>query len=95
MVKIIRFYLRIINHGVIRQGCQSWYIRHVYVLVYFHVFVCSLLLRCMFKVWRVTCGSEDLIQYTMSAGSFSGVGGGGAGGTSAPPKVLVKIGQNP
>jgi len=48
----------------------------------------------MFKVWRVTCGSEDLIQYTMSAGSFSGVGG-GAGGTSAPPKVLVKIRQNP
>jgi len=29
------------NHGVIRQDCdcQRWYIRHVYILVYFHVFV--------------------------------------------------------
>jgi len=26
------------------------YISHVYILVYFHVFVCSLLLRCMFEV---------------------------------------------
>jgi len=50
MAKVIRFWLRIINHGAIRQDCQSWYIRHVYILVYFHVFVCSVLLRCMFEV---------------------------------------------
>jgi len=30
----------------------------------------------MFEVWRIACGSEDLMQYTMSAGSFSGIGGG-------------------
>jgi len=32
------------------QECQSWYIRHVYILVHFHVFVCSSLLRCMLEV---------------------------------------------
>jgi len=31
--------------GFKRQDCLSWYIRHIlYILVYFNVFVCSLLL---------------------------------------------------
>jgi len=58
------------NHGAIRQQCQSWHIHHLYILVHFHVFVCSLLLRCMFEVERVACGIEGLTQYTMSAGSL-------------------------
>jgi len=32
------------------QDCQSWYMCHICILVYFHVFVCSLLLQCMFEV---------------------------------------------
>jgi len=35
---------------VIRQDYQNCYIRHIYILVHFHIFVCSLLLRCMFEV---------------------------------------------
>jgi len=50
MANVIRFYLRIINHGVIRQDCLRRYISHVYILVYFRVFTCSFLLRCMFEV---------------------------------------------
>jgi len=50
----------------------------------------------MLEVKRVTCGSEDLIQYTMSTDSFSGVGSACAGDKSAPPKVLIwwKSGKN-
>jgi len=34
------------------------------------VFVCSLLLLCVFEFQRVACGSEDLTQCTMSTGSL-------------------------
>jgi len=44
-----------------------FYYRHVYIFVFFHVFVFSLLLRCMFKVKRIACGSGDLTQCTLTS----------------------------
>jgi len=41
--------------------------RHVYIPVFFHVFVYSLLLRCTCKVYRLACGSEDVTQYNCLA----------------------------
>jgi len=38
--------------------------------MHFHVFVCSLLLLCVFEVQCVAYGSEDLTQHTMSTGSL-------------------------
>jgi len=60
ILKEARFYLGILNHGVIRQDCQSWYIRHVYVLVYLHVFVRFLLQRCMFEPSALRVGVKTL-----------------------------------
>jgi len=42
-----------------------FYCRHVYIPVFFHAFVCPLLLQWMFKVERVACGSEDVAQYSI------------------------------
>jgi len=46
---------------------HTLYYHHIYILVFFHVFVYvfvySLLLRCMFKVKLLACGSEDVTQY--------------------------------
>ena len=39
------------------------YYRHVCILVFLHVFGYSMSLRCMFKVQRRACGSEDVTQY--------------------------------
>jgi len=52
MVKVIRFWLWIINHGVYKAGLPelAYVPRSLYILVHFHLFVCSLLLRCMFEV---------------------------------------------
>ena len=40
-----------------------FYYCHVYILEFILVFVFSLLLRCIFKISRVACGSEDLTQH--------------------------------
>jgi len=44
--------------------CILFYYRYAYIPVFCHVLVCSLLLRCMLKVQRVACGSEDVTKYT-------------------------------
>ena len=49
MVKVIRFSLRIINHGVVRQDCQSWYTRHVLSL-------------CTFMCLRVLCYCDACLK---------------------------------
>jgi len=41
---------------VIDKGFRSC--RFISTIVKYPVFVCSLLLRCMFEVWRVACGNE-------------------------------------
>ena len=48
----------------ISAKAYTLYCRHVYTLKFFHAFVCSLLLRCIFEVKRVVCGSEDVQEHT-------------------------------
>ena len=40
--------------------CMLFYYRHIYIIQLIHIFVYSLLLRCMPS--RVACGSEDAIH---------------------------------
>jgi len=49
----------------LRHQAYSLYNRHVCVIVFLHVFVYSMLLRCMLKVKRLACGSEDVTQYNI------------------------------
>jgi len=39
--------------------------RHGYTLVFFHVFVCSLLLRCMFQVYSALRVGEKTLHNTV------------------------------
>jgi len=47
----------------LRHKAYTLYYRHVYILVFLHVFAYSMLLRCMLKFKPLECGSEDVTQY--------------------------------
>jgi len=47
----------------LRRQAYTLYYRHVCILVFLHVFAYSMLLRCMLKFKRLSCGSEDVTQY--------------------------------
>jgi len=44
----------------LRHQAYTLYYRHVCILVFLHVFVYSMLLRCMLKFKRLACGNEDI-----------------------------------
>ena len=47
----------------LRHQAHTLYYRHVCILVFLHVFASSMLLRCMLKLKRLACGSDDVTQY--------------------------------
>jgi len=53
----------------LRHQAHTLYYRHVRILVFLHVLVFSMLLRCMLIFKRLACGSDDVTQYNTVLGT--------------------------
>ena len=47
----------------LRHQTYALYYRDVCILVFLHVFAYFMLLQCMLKFKRLSCGSDDVTQY--------------------------------